>query len=178
MAQRLPDTLGGYRDLFTGPERLATTVMVELHDGTVIGDFMLRRHDAWAQTDVTDQVSGQQVELGWVLDPAHTGHGYATEAVRELLRHSLENSASIGMSPLALLGLRYPVRLRLLLLFETLWKLVWLELGRPPERRRRHTRPGHDRRSRRLLLGSGPHRRHSPAVRVVPVRPGARRPWR
>jgi RimJ/RimL family protein N-acetyltransferase len=27
-----------------------------------------------------------QAELGWVLDPAHTGHGYETEAVRELLR--------------------------------------------------------------------------------------------
>ena len=29
---------------------------------------------------------GKQAELGWVLDPAHTGHGYATETVRELLR--------------------------------------------------------------------------------------------
>jgi RimJ/RimL family protein N-acetyltransferase len=27
-----------------------------------------------------------QAELGWVLDPAHTGHGYETEALRELLR--------------------------------------------------------------------------------------------
>ncbi len=27
-----------------------------------------------------------QAELGWVLDPEHTGHGYATEAVRGLLR--------------------------------------------------------------------------------------------
>lgn len=86
-----PDTLDEYRDLFSEPERLAATVMVELHDGTVIGDSMLRRHDAWAQTDVTEQASGQQIELGWVLDPAHTGHGYATEAVRELLRHSFED---------------------------------------------------------------------------------------
>ena len=86
-----PDTLDGYRGLFTKPERLATTVMVELHDGTVIGDLMFRRRDAWAQTDVTDQAAGQQVELGWVLDPTHTGHGYATDAVRELLRHSFED---------------------------------------------------------------------------------------
>lgn len=86
-----PDNIDGYRDLFTRPDRLATTVIIELHDGTVIGDFMLRRHDAWAHTDVTEQAAGQQVELGWVLDPAHTGHGYATEAVHELLRHSFED---------------------------------------------------------------------------------------
>ena len=32
-----------------------------------------------------------EAELGWVLDPALTGHGYATEAVRELLRHCFED---------------------------------------------------------------------------------------
>jgi RimJ/RimL family protein N-acetyltransferase len=86
-----PDTLEGYRDLFTRPDRLATTVVVELHDGTVVGDFMLRRHDAWSQTEVAAQACGQQVELGWVLDPAHTGRGYATEATRELLRYCFED---------------------------------------------------------------------------------------
>lgn len=83
-----PPDLDGYRTLFTGPERLATTVIVELHDGTVIGDFMLRREDAWAQVDVADRAAGTQAELGWVLDPAHTGHGYATEAVRALIDFS------------------------------------------------------------------------------------------
>ena len=29
--------------------------------------------------------------VGWVLDPTFTGHGYATEAVRELLRHCFED---------------------------------------------------------------------------------------
>jgi len=82
-----PPTLEGYVELFTSPDRLGTTVIVELHDGTVIGDFMLRRHDAWAQVDVAEQARGRQAELGWVLDPAHTGHGYASEAVHELLRH-------------------------------------------------------------------------------------------
>ncbi len=38
-----PPDLDGYRDLFTDPDRLATTVIVELADGTIIGDFMLRR---------------------------------------------------------------------------------------------------------------------------------------
>jgi RimJ/RimL family protein N-acetyltransferase len=85
-----PPDLDGYRELFAEPARLATAVVVTLgHDATapVIGDFMLRREDAWAQLDVTDQARDTQAELGWVLDPAHTGHGYATEAVRELLRH-------------------------------------------------------------------------------------------
>ena len=86
-----PDTPDGYRDLFNRPDRLATTVIVELHDGTTVGDFMFRRHDAWSQTDVADQAAGQQVELGWVLDPTHTGRGYATEAVHELLRHCFED---------------------------------------------------------------------------------------
>ena len=72
-----PDDLDGYRERFTEPARLAATVVVVLgHD--VIGDFMLRREDAGA-------------ELGWVLDPTVTGHGYATEAVRELLRHCFED---------------------------------------------------------------------------------------
>ena len=42
--------------------------------------------DAWGQAEVEDRVKGVQAELGWVLHPDHTGHGYATEAVRELLR--------------------------------------------------------------------------------------------
>ena len=90
-----PTDLESYRDLFGDPERLATTVVVELDQpggetARVIGDFMLRREDAWAQLEVADQAQGSQVELGWVLDPGHTGHGYATEAVRELLRYCFE----------------------------------------------------------------------------------------
>lgn len=86
-----PDTSDGYHYLFTRPDRLASTVMVDLHDGTTVGDFMFRRHDAWSQTEVTHRAAGRQVELGWVLDPTRTGRGYATEAVRELLRHSFED---------------------------------------------------------------------------------------
>lgn len=89
-----PADLDGYRELFAEPGRLATTVIVALgHDATapVIGDFMLRREDAWAQLDVVEQARDTQAELGWVLDPTYTGHGYATEAVRELLRHCFED---------------------------------------------------------------------------------------
>src|SRR3954452_4402803 len=89
-----PADFDGYQALFADPDRLASTVVVELptEAGTaVIGDLMLRRDDAWAQLDVADQARGTQAELGWVLDPAHTGRGYATEAVRELLRHCFED---------------------------------------------------------------------------------------
>ena len=52
---------------------------------------MLRRENAWAQLDVAERAHNTQAELGWVLDPDHTGHGYATEAVRELLRYCFQD---------------------------------------------------------------------------------------
>jgi RimJ/RimL family protein N-acetyltransferase len=82
--------LDRYREAFSEPDRLSTTVIVTLGDeprAPIIGDLMLRREDAWAQLEVADRARGTQAELGWVLDPAYTGLGYATEAVRELLRH-------------------------------------------------------------------------------------------
>jgi RimJ/RimL family protein N-acetyltransferase len=88
-----PD-LHRYRALFAEHDRLADTVIVVLGPDAgapIIGDFMLRREDAWAQPEVADQARGSQAELGWVLDPGHTGHGYATEAVGELLRHCFED---------------------------------------------------------------------------------------
>jgi RimJ/RimL family protein N-acetyltransferase len=89
----VPATFHEYRMLFGEPARLSTTVLVELdHQGShvVVGDFMLRRGDAWSQAEVTDQANGAQAELGWVLDPSRTGAGYATEAARELLRYCFE----------------------------------------------------------------------------------------
>lgn len=86
----IPTDLDAYRATFTEPARLADAVIVEL-DGQVIGDFMLRVEDAWAQAEVKDQARESQAELGWVLDPRFTGHGYATEAVRELLRVCFED---------------------------------------------------------------------------------------
>ena len=89
-----PADLDGYREPFSEPARLATTVIVTLgHDAAapIIGDFMLRRRDAWAQLEVADQAREAEAELGWVLDPTYTGHGYATEAVQELLRHCFQD---------------------------------------------------------------------------------------
>jgi len=80
----IPADLETYRHTFTEPARLATTLIIE-RDGKVIGDLMLRVQDMWAQAEVADQAASTQAELGWVLDPAHTRAGYATEAVSELL---------------------------------------------------------------------------------------------
>jgi RimJ/RimL family protein N-acetyltransferase len=90
----VPESQASYGEQFIEPARLANTVIVELNGqlgGHLIGEFMLRREDAWAQAEVADRASGAQAELGWVLDPAHTGAGYATEAVRELLRYCFED---------------------------------------------------------------------------------------
>jgi len=78
-------TIEEYRATFADPDRLAMLLVVEL-DGAVIGDLMVKVGDAWAQAEVKEQARGVQAELGWALHPDHTGHGYATEAVRELLR--------------------------------------------------------------------------------------------
>lgn len=59
-------------------------LMIEL-DGEPIGDLFLRTEDAWAQAEVRDTATGAHAEIGWCLAPSHEGHGYATEAVRELI---------------------------------------------------------------------------------------------
>jgi hypothetical protein len=78
--------LESYRATFTDPDRLAATVIVEL-DGIFIGEPMLRMEDNHAQAQAADQVGGRQAELGWVIHPAHSSRGYATDAVRSLLAH-------------------------------------------------------------------------------------------
>ena len=40
---------------------------------------------------MADRARGVQAEIGWVLAPGHEGSGYATEAVRELLRICFED---------------------------------------------------------------------------------------
>lgn len=87
---RAAGTEADYRAQFAAPESLAKTLVVE-RDGEVVGDLMLLVEDGWAQAEVAAQVEGVQAKLGWVLDPAHAGRGYATEAVRELLRICFED---------------------------------------------------------------------------------------
>ena len=78
-----------YRARFLEPGRLATTLVVE-HEGTIIGDLMLRVGDAWSQAEVAEQARGVQAELGWTLDPVHGSRGFATEAVGGLVRLCFE----------------------------------------------------------------------------------------
>ena len=70
-------------------DRLANSLVIE-EDGVVIGDLMLDVQDPWSQTEVREQAAGTLAEIGYTVDPAHAGHGYATEAVRELLRICFE----------------------------------------------------------------------------------------
>lgn len=74
-----------HRTWFEAPGNLAQTLVIE-RSGTVIGDLMVKIEDAWAQAEIIERSHGVQAELGWVLHPEHAGHGFATEAIRELLR--------------------------------------------------------------------------------------------
>jgi RimJ/RimL family protein N-acetyltransferase len=80
-----PVDLPEFSQSFSEPERLALTLLIE-HDGVIIGDLMLRAQDAWSQTEVKDQAHNIEAELGWCLDPAYEGLGFATEAVTALIR--------------------------------------------------------------------------------------------
>ncbi|GAA3948012.1 GNAT family N-acetyltransferase [Actinoplanes auranticolor] len=82
---RAPATPDEHRTWFRAPDSLARTLVIE-RSGTVIGDLMVKIEDAWAQAEIAERARSVQAELGWVLHPEHAGHGYATEAVRELLR--------------------------------------------------------------------------------------------
>jgi RimJ/RimL family protein N-acetyltransferase len=84
-----PATFEEFEEHGFGPDRLDAAVIVE-RGGSVIGDVMVRVVDGWAQAEVTEQARGVEGELGWVLDPAHQGHGYATEALTEVLRICFE----------------------------------------------------------------------------------------
>ncbi|MPV89183.1 GNAT family N-acetyltransferase [Georgenia ruanii] len=89
---RAPLTLADYRGHFATPAALAKTLVVE-RDDDVVGDLMVAVEDAWAQVEVAEQARGVQAELGWAFHPEHAGRGYATEAVRELLRLCFEDLA-------------------------------------------------------------------------------------
>lgn len=68
---------------------LDRTLVVEL-DGTVIGDLYLHLENGWSQHEVREKAQDSQAEIGWAFSPDHQGHGYATEAVIELVRICFE----------------------------------------------------------------------------------------
>ncbi|GAA4774986.1 GNAT family N-acetyltransferase [Microbacterium gilvum] len=83
-----PSDLEDFRAHLVQPERLATTLVIELVEPggpLVIGDVMLRVEDGWAQREVAELARGTEAELGWTLHPGHSGRGYATEAVRAVI---------------------------------------------------------------------------------------------
>lgn len=94
VGQWMPDRPDSYEGfvLRTGKhDSLSRALVIEL-DGVVIGDLYLHVTDPWAQAEVQDQIKDQQqAEIGWVLDPAHQGHGYVTEAMTELVRVCFED---------------------------------------------------------------------------------------
>ena len=69
--------------------KLDCTLVIEREEA-LIGDLYLDVGDAWSQSEVREHAARTQAEIGWCLDPAHTGRGYATEAVAELLRISFD----------------------------------------------------------------------------------------
>jgi RimJ/RimL family protein N-acetyltransferase len=79
-----------YVERYGSPERLATTLVV-LHDDHVVGDLMLQVESPWSQFEARAEAENTQVALGWCIDPAYTGRGYATEACAELLRICFED---------------------------------------------------------------------------------------
>ncbi|MER7798607.1 GNAT family N-acetyltransferase [Microbacterium sp. NPDC096154] len=81
---RAPTDFDVYRAQFVDPERLAMQLVIE-RDGEPIGDLMVKAEDGWTQAEVAEQGRGVQAELGWTLDPAHHGRGYATEAIRAVI---------------------------------------------------------------------------------------------
>lgn len=78
----LPTAVEAWRADFHKRRPYALMILL---DGQPIGDLFLKTEDAWSQAEVREQAKGVSAEIGWCLAPAHEGHGYATEAVRELL---------------------------------------------------------------------------------------------
>lgn len=79
-----PPTLEEHRASFVDRGQLGRMILVE-RDGRLVGDTMIRVEDAWGQSEVAEVARGTQAELGWTFDPAYTGQGLATEAVRALV---------------------------------------------------------------------------------------------
>ncbi len=80
--REVPSDLESYRLRFAQPDGLASMIVAE-YQGRVVGDFMLRIVDCWAQAGTAPQY--REAQLGCVLDPSWMGRGFATEGVRALL---------------------------------------------------------------------------------------------
>ena len=79
-----PDDYDEFAQAFSDAAR-TDTMLVMLHDGVVVGDLYLRVSDAWGQREVGDGFRQTQADIGWLVDPAYAGQGFATEAAAALL---------------------------------------------------------------------------------------------
>lgn len=86
----LPSSYDDWLISFGGAGMLDRTLVLE-RDGGPIGDLYLHVEDGWAQREVREGGANTQAEIGWALSPDHQGHGYATEAVAELVRMCFED---------------------------------------------------------------------------------------
>jgi RimJ/RimL family protein N-acetyltransferase len=84
-----PVSYDDYVERYGTPARLASTLVVEAGDA-IIGDLFLAVETPYAQVEVRERAEGSQAVIGWLLDPAYAGHGYATEAAAEMLRICFE----------------------------------------------------------------------------------------
>lgn len=72
----------------TLPNRVAIT----LPSGALVGDLTLQVTDAWHQFGADPRAArGSSAELGWAIDPAYAGRGYATEASTEAVRLAFDH---------------------------------------------------------------------------------------
>jgi RimJ/RimL family protein N-acetyltransferase len=85
-----PTSYDDYVERYGTPERLASTLVMGVGD-TTIGDLFVGVGTPYAQVEVRADAEDTQAAIGWLLDPAYAGQGYATEAAAELLRICFED---------------------------------------------------------------------------------------
>jgi len=78
-----------YVERYGTPERMSSTLVVADEAG-LVGDLMLQVESPWSQAEANAEAENTQAALGWCMDPAYAGRGYATEAAAELLRICFE----------------------------------------------------------------------------------------
>lgn len=80
-----PSSLDDYVARYGTPARIASTLVVEA-DGVIVGDLFCSVESPWSQAEVRAEAEHTLAAIGWVVDPAYAGRGYASEAAAELLR--------------------------------------------------------------------------------------------